>query len=73
MWDDLGMELGLKRAELDLIKEQATSKDCMKAVLLAWLRGRGKAPNWKTLCTALRDELVGRPDIADAIERKLTS
>ena len=73
MWDDLGIALGLKMSELNVIeREKATLKDRMKAVLLAWLQGRGLAPSWQTLCKALRDKLVERGDIADCIERNFT-
>ena len=71
MWEDLGMALGLKMAELSVIEEdKSTSKARMKAVLLAWLQGRGLDPSWQTLCNALRDELVDRTDLADKIEHK---
>ena len=72
MWEDLGMALGLEMAELSVIQEdKATAKARMKAVLLAWLQGRGQDPNWQTLCKALRDELVDRTDLAECIERDL--
>jgi len=68
MWDDLGMALGLPMAEIKVIKkDESTSKDRMKAVLSAWLCGRGLDPTWQVLCNALRDELVGRADIAEKI------
>ena len=70
LWEDLGMALGLDMAELSVIQEDKfTSKSRMKAVLLAWLQGRGLDPNWQTLCEALRDELVDRADLAERIEK----
>ena len=70
LWEDLGMALGLKVAELSVIEEdKSTSKARMKAVLLAWLQGRGLDPSWQTLCKALRDKLVGQPNLADDIEK----
>ena len=72
LWDDLGVALGLKISELNAIKrDESTSKARMKAVLLAWLQGRGLDPSWQTLCKALRDELVGRTDLAEHIETLL--
>ena len=69
MWDDLGIALGVRVAELDEIKtNNSTVRARMKAALLAWLQGRGKDRSWKSLCEALRDPLVGRPDIASTIE-----
>ena len=73
MWEDLGIALGLKMSELNVLKrDESASKDRMKAVLLAWLQGRGLAPSWQTLCKALRDKLVERGDIANCIERNFT-
>lgn len=71
-WDDLGLALGLKYAELSVIeKDKSTSKDRMKAMLLAWLQGHGQHPSWQTLCKALEDKLVARSDIAELIEKSL--
>ena len=69
MWDDLGLALGLKMADLSVIeREKSTMKNRMKAMLLAWLQGRGLDPNWQTLCKALRHKLVDRTDLAGHIE-----
>ena len=52
-------------------KENATLRDRMMAMLLVWLHHGGKYPTWKTLCEALRDELVERRDIAEKIEQQV--
>ena len=71
-WEDLGLALGIKVCELNVIKkENATLRDHMKAMLLVWLHHGGKYPTWKTLCEALRDELVERRDIAEKIEQQV--
>ena len=71
-WEYLGLALGIKVCELNVIKkENATLRDRMKAMLLVWLHHGGKYPTWKTLCEALRDELVERRDIAEKIEQQV--
>ena len=69
-WEYFGMALGLREAELAVIKaDHFKVKDKMKAMALAWLQLRGKTPvSWKTLCGALKHPSVGRPDIALKIE-----
>ena len=69
-WDDLGMALGIKVSELNVIeKEKPTLQNRMKAMLRLWLQGNGVEPNWQNLCKALRDDLVKRSDIASKIEK----
>lgn len=45
-----------------------SAKKRMRAVIVAWLQGKGSDPSWQTLCEALRDVLVDRADVADEIE-----
>ena len=69
LWEDLGLALGIKVSELEVIgSDKPDAKAKMKAMLLAWLRGRGKESSWNTLCDALRNPLVDRKDIAAKIE-----
>jgi len=71
-WEFLGMALDLPQPELKAIEsDKATCKQRMKTMLQAWLWGRGRDPTWQTLCRALRDKLVGRPDIAESVERTI--
>ena len=72
-WHDLGLALGLDAPELTTIKEdEPKSRDRIKAMLTAWLQGRGrKDPTWQTLCMALRDKIVDRADQAELIERDI--
>ena len=39
-------------------------------MLLKWLKTGGDSVSWETLCDALRNKLVGRPDVADTIQKK---
>ena len=74
LWEDLGMALRLSQGKLSEIKsDNTTAKERMKGVLRAWLNkgGSGLAPSWQNLSIALRDKLVDRGKIAEAIEREV--
>ncbi len=72
-WDDLGEVLGLPHHEVKSIKVNNLKdvKECLKEVIEKWLEGKGSGepPSWKSLCKALRDPLVSRPDVASSIEQ----
>ncbi len=72
-WDDLGVVLGLPYNEVKLIKVNNPKdvKECLKEVIEKWLEGKGSGepPSWKSLCQALKDQIVSRPDVASSIER----
>ncbi len=72
-WDDLGEVLGLPHHEVKSIKVNFPKdvKECLKEVIEKWLEGKGSGepPSWLSLCKALRDPLVSRPDVASSIER----
>ncbi len=76
-WDDLGEVLGLPHHEVKHIKANCPRdvKECLKEVIEKWLEGRGSGlhPSWKSLCQALRDPLVARPDLASSIEQTYLS
>ena len=71
LWEDLGMALKLTQGKLGEIKSNNTTvRERMKDMLRAWLSGQGSGPkpSWQGLCTALRDRLVQRGDLAEEIE-----
>ncbi len=72
-WDDLGEVLGLPPDEIESIKVDCPRdvKECLKKAIKKWLEGKGsdEPPSWKSLCEALKDTLVSRPDVASSIER----
>ncbi len=63
-WDDLGVVLGLPHQEVKSIKVNYP-----KDVKERWLEGKGSPPSWLSLCKALKDPLVSRPDVASSIEQ----
>ncbi len=72
-WDDLGEVLGLPHHEVQSIEVNCSKdvKKCLKEVIAKWLEGKGSGepPSWLSLCQALRDPLVSRPDVASSIKR----
>lgn len=71
-WDDLAEALGLPDSEIDAIKADNPHdvKQCLKEVVDGWFKLKGsRPPSWIDLCTALRDDLVNRKDIALNIEK----
>ena len=71
VWEDLGLALLMKPHTLETIKHNNSDvRDRLKAALSEWLKGNGGERSWRFLSRALKDPMVGRPDIAEAIETK---
>ena len=71
-WDDLGLELGIKISDLEVI-EKNCNKDvnsCFTKMLLMWLKMVDPFPSWEGLVSALGKSSVGRKDIAEKIKGK---
>jgi hypothetical protein len=71
-WCDLGIQLDIKYHELEEIEERyrgGNLRKCMAEIINNWLRNDTQA-SWKTLCHALKSELVSEPVIAAEIEKK---
>ena len=74
-WDDLGLELGIKISDLEMI-EKNCNKDvnsCFKKMLLMWLRMVDPFPSWEGLVSALGKSSVGRKDIAEKIRDSIAT
>ena len=72
-WDDLAEAFGLPDSDIDAIKTDNPSdvRQCLKEIVDRWFKGKGsELPSWTSLCTALRDPLVNRKDIALNIEKQ---
>ncbi len=74
VWYNLGLELGVDPNRLDEIssRKNGSDKDNMRAMLKNWLQ-TSPSRTWTDICNALRDELVARNVLADAIERNYCS
>ena len=72
-WQDLAEALGLPYSEIEVIEENNPydMKQCVREVVHQWFKGKGsESPSWTSLCTALKDPLVNRKDIASKIEEQ---
>ena len=71
-WSNLGLELGIKIADLEVIENNCKSDidSCFKNMLLMWLRMVDPLPTWEGLVSALGKSSVGRKDIAENIRKK---
>ena len=71
-WFNLGVQLNVKPTSLEAI--QQNNKDhpdkCMTEMLIVWLKLSNPRPTWSSLVTALKQETVGREDLADRIDRQ---
>ena len=67
VWYNIGLTLGLRFDILEVIRmEERESKDCLRCVLLEWLKTAGEK-NWEILREAMRDFKVGRVGVAEDI------
>ncbi len=73
VWSILGLRLRVYPDRLDEISScKNGDKDNMCAMLKHWLQ-TSPSRTWTDICNALRDELVARNVLADAIEREYCS
>ena len=74
-WSNLGLELGIKIADLEVIEKNNRSDvdTCFKKMLLMWLRMVNPFPSWEGLVSALGKSSVGRKDIAEKIRDSIAT
>ena len=60
-WFNLGMQLSVSIGDLEAINSdhQEKSGECLRAMLLKWLRKTDPSPTWKALVDALNAPSVG--------------
>ena len=73
--DDIALVFGISSGKIEAIKkEKSECEDRLKAYVDEWLKGntmKDMERTWVSLCEVLRDQLVGRGDLANKIEKKL--
>ena len=67
-WDDLGLALNIPPGIIDCIKKTHRDNvvDCRKEVITKWMMN-DECPSWRSLCAALRRDIVGCTNLAKSI------
>lgn len=64
-WYDIGIELDIDVAELDIIRDKYDDPaDCLLEMIKLWLRSINPLPTWSILADALRAEAVNEEQLA---------
>ena len=71
-WQDIGIELGLKVTDLDVIEQNNPRNvdKCFSKMLTLWLRRVDPLPTWSAMVAALKKPAVGFEDLAEQVENK---
>ncbi len=74
-WDNIGLHLDLPYEILGVIgDEHSRNQKRLRAMILAWLKGRGKKPpTWQSLIDALEHYAVGENATAEDIRTYVLS
>lgn len=66
-WLDIGIELGVDIDELFRIKSEFNNNpaDCLREMIIAWLKFYAPLPSLKTLCEALCSKHVDEVELAE--------
>ncbi len=64
------LEIPLREIRAIEINHSGDVKACVVKMVERWFELQPSKLSWNTLCAALREPLVGRPDIAKAIEHR---
>ena len=61
LWFNIGLALGIDVGTLEAVRKdnRDQSDDCLKAMLMGWLRSAKPTPCWKALAEALKSITVG--------------
>ena len=70
-WYDIGIELDLRKAELDNLRKQ--HKDdfgvCLTETISTWLKRTSPRPTWEALIEALKEPPVGEDALAKELAK----
>ena len=70
-WYDIGVNLEVPVGTLNSIRAQYHDpQDCLREMLMVWLKTIDPQPTWKALVNALRSRVVGEAKLADELEAK---
>ena len=70
-WYDLGLELEVEEATLEVIKSNNNNEteSCFRDMLLAWLKMIDPHPSWEGLIAALKQPYIGHEELADKVRK----
>ena len=71
-WYDIGLDLGLPVSTLETIKQECSDKipECLRRMLLEWLKMIDLQPSWRKLIDILQNKVVNEGALAVAIAEK---
>ena len=71
-WMDIGIELSLKKSDLDALEETDGGNvgKCFTEMISLWLNKTNPLPSLSTLVAALKEQAVGFEQLADQLEKK---
>lgn len=64
-WYDFGIELGVKKLKLDIIKQKFynDSSDCLREMITEWLKHGN--PTWEAIEIVLRSDIIDNEKLAE--------
>ena len=64
-WYDIGIELGVRKTELDIIKDHSFDpSDCLREMIAIWLKSYDFPPTWQALAEALESPVIREKKLA---------
>jgi len=73
-WYYIGIELKLDVSTLKAIESKYSDcKDCLREVIMVWLKAVQPKPTWRSLVDALRRPVVDESKLAEVLESKCCS
>ena len=70
-WKDIGVELGLRPATLENLKDEHRGNNaCVTEMLTIWLKGLTPNPTWQALIDALKEPTVCEEALASQIQQQ---
>ena len=70
-WYDIGLDLGLPVSTLETIRQECQdTAECLRKMLLEWLKMIDLQPSWKNLIDVLQNKVINEGALAVTIARK---
>ena len=71
-WYDLGLELGVEKVTLDIIRTNYhdETETCFREMLSEWLNMIDPRPSWEALIAALKQPYIGHEELAKKVRKE---